>query len=99
MYLWLWYVPGTDVQIQEACKAAGDVLKQRGVTVQQAFDAAVAANELTEAHVQDVTPNAAAVAAWYAAEFAALEALAEITGEYPLQGALIVREPTGGSAR
>ncbi|MCZ2134624.1 MAG: hypothetical protein LC098_04225 [Burkholderiales bacterium] len=99
MYLWLWYVPGTDDQIREACAAAATVLEQRGVTIEQAFNAAVAANEVEEAQAREDMPtaNAAAVAAWYAAEYVALETLAEITGEWPLQGALITRESTGSA--
>jgi hypothetical protein len=97
--LWLWYVPGTDDQIREACAAATALLEKRGITIEQAFNAAVAAAEVDEAQAHEDMPtaNAAGVAAWYAAEYVALDALAEITGEWPLQGALITREATGSS--
>ena len=38
-------------------------------------------------------PELLAVSAWYAAENAAFEKIAELTGEWPLQGSLIVVEP------
>lgn len=90
--LWMWYVPGSDEQVAQACAAALQELKARNITVGAAFAATVAANELSDAHTADVTPGHEAVSAWYAAEFAALSKLAELTGEWPSQGSLIVVE-------
>ncbi len=92
MSLWLWYAPGSDAQIAEACQGAEKVLQERGITVNHAFAATVAANDLDESHTEDTTPDAPAVAAWYAAEFEALTRLSELTGEWPAQAALIVTE-------
>lgn len=90
--LWMWYVPGTDEQIREACEAALQELQARDIGVSEAFAATVAANELDDSHTEDVTPDVEGVSAWYAAEFAAFTKLSELTGEWPSQGSLIVVE-------
>lgn len=90
MHLWLWYAPGTAEQITEACAKAAQELASRGTTVERAYFDTLDANELPESHVDELTPHAASVAAWYAAEYAALAHLAELTGEWPNQAALII---------
>ena len=90
MRLWLWYVEATEEQIHNACQAAMEMLTKRGVMVSDAYAAVVEANELTEAHTDESTPNAAAVVAWFAAEYLAFETLSQQTGRWPDQGALIV---------
>lgn len=90
MKLWMWYVPGTEEQVTAACAAAEKELALRGVSIGAAFQATLEANELDDAYAVDSTPDAEGVAAWYAAEFIALSSLAESTGEWPAQGALIV---------
>ncbi len=90
--LWMWYVPGTDEQIGQACEAALQELQARDISVGAAFAATVAANELDESYTEDVTPDVDGVSAWYAAEFAAFSRLSELTGEWPSQGSLIVVE-------
>lgn len=93
--LWLWYAPGTEAQIAEACEAAEKELQNRDVAIQTAFAATVAANELedsaTDADWSSVIDQAA-IAAWYAAEFAAFDRLSNLTGEWPSQASLIVVE-------
>lgn len=95
MKLWLWYAPGTEQQIAEACLAAEKELQDRDVAISTAFAATVAANELEDS-VTDAdwssTIDQAAVAAWYAAEFAAFDRLSHLTGEWPSQATLIVVE-------
>lgn len=106
MKLWLWYVPGTEAQIAEACQAAEDELQARDIAIGTAFAATLAANELEDSATDAAwsessgaggAPSPAlvdgpAVAAWYAAEFAAFQKLSELTGEWPSQGSLIVVE-------
>lgn len=92
MKLWLWYVPGSEEQVNEACSAAAEELKIRNVSIAEAFAATVEANDLDESHAEDMTPGSDSVAAWYAAEFAALSRLSELTGTWPSQGSLIVLE-------
>lgn len=88
--LWMWYVPGTDEQVTAACLAAEKELKNRGVSIGAAFQATVEANDLDGTYAGENTPDADAVAAWYAAEFTALSHLADSSGEWPSQGAMIV---------
>lgn len=90
MKLWLWYVPGSEEQVNDACSAAATELQIRNVSIAEAFTATVEANDLDDSHTDDATPGTAAVAAWYAAEFAALSRLSELTGTWPSQGSLIV---------
>ena len=107
MKLWLWYVPGTEAQIAEACQAAEQELQARDIAIGAAFAATVAANELEDsvtAAAWSESPAAGggapspalvdgpALAAWYAAEFAAFQKLSDLTGEWPSQGSLIVVE-------
>lgn len=94
MRLWMWYAPGTDEQIAQACEIAEALLARRDLTPELAFQAAASANALTDDHVGESTPNADKVEAWYAAEFAALSHLAELCGEWPAQASLIVVEPS-----
>ncbi len=94
MKLSLWYVPGTDEQIAAATQAAADELEKRRVTIEDAFAATVELNDLDdEAEIAELMPQVLAVSAWYAAENAAFETIARLTGEWPLQGSLIVVEP------
>ena len=94
MKLSLWYVPGTDEQIAAATQAAEAELDKRRVTIEDAFAATVELNDLDdEAEIAEIMPEVLAVSAWYAAENAAFETLAQLTGEWPLQGSLIVVEP------
>jgi len=91
----LWYVPGTDEQIATATKAAEKELEKRRVTVEDAFSATVELNDLEdEAEIALLMPQLLAVSAWYAAEDAAFETLARLTGEWPAQGSMIAVEPT-----
>lgn len=90
MKLWMWYAPGTDEQIEAACKAAEAELSRRGVSIGAAFQATVAANELDESYSGASTPDIEGVEAWYAAEFVAFSHLAESAGEWPVQASLIV---------
>ena len=95
MKLSLWYVPGTDEQIATATKAAEEELEKRRVTVEDAFSATVELNDLEdEAEIAQIMPQVLAVSAWYAAEDAAFETLAQLTGEWPAQGSMIAVEPT-----
>jgi hypothetical protein len=90
----LWYVPGTDEQIAAATLAAAEELEKRRVTVEEAFAATIELNDLEDdAEVAEIMPQVLAVSAWYAAENAAFETLANLTGEWPVQGSLIVVEP------
>jgi hypothetical protein len=90
----LWYVHGTDEQIAAATQAAEAELEKRRVTIEDAFAATVELNDLDdEAEIAEIMPELLAVSAWYAAEDAAFEKIAELTGEWPLQGSLIVVEP------
>lgn len=94
MKLALWYVHGTDEQIAAATQAAEAELEKRRVAIEDAFAATVELNDLDDdAEVAELMPELLAVSAWYAAENAAFEKIAELTGEWPLQGALIVVEP------
>lgn len=94
MKLSLWYVHGTDEQIAAATQAAEAELEKRRVTIEDAFAATVELNDLDdEAEIAEIMPEVLAVSAWYAAENAAFEKIAELTGEWPLQGSLIVVEP------
>lgn len=92
MKLWLWYAPGSDEQVTAACEAAEKELKSRKVSIGAAFQATAAANDMDSSYADETTPDHEAVAAWYAAEFAAFSHLAESTGEWPNQAALIVIE-------
>lgn len=95
MKLSLWYVPGTDEQIATATKAAEEELEKRRVTVEDAFSATVDLNDLDdEAEIAEIMPQVLAVSAWYAAEDAAFETLARLTGEWPVQGSMIAIDPT-----
>ena len=95
MKLSLWYVPGTNEQVATAAKAAEEELEKRRVTVEDAFNATVELNDLDdEAAVAEIMPQLLAVSAWYAAENAAFETLARLTGEWPEQGSMIAVEPT-----
>lgn len=95
MKLSLWYVPGTDEQIATATKAAEEELEKRRVTVEDAFSATIELNDLEdEAEIAQLMPQLLAVSAWYAAEDAAFETLAQLTGEWPAQGSMIAVEPT-----
>ena len=94
MKLSLWYVPGTDEQVATATKAAEEELEKRRVTVEDAFNATVELNDLDdEADIAQIMPQLLAVSAWYAAEDAAFETLARLTGEWPVQGSMIAVEP------
>lgn len=94
MKLSLWYVPGTEEQIAAATQAAAEELEKRRVTVEEAFAATIDLNDLEDdAEVAEIMPQVLAVSAWYAAENAAFETLASLTGEWPIQGSLIVVEP------
>lgn len=92
MKLWLWYAPGSDAQVAAACAAAEKELKNRGTSISSAFQATAEANEMDSSYLGENTPHHQAVTAWYAAEFAAFSHLAESTGEWPVQAALIVIE-------
>ena len=95
MKLSLWYVPGTAEQVATAAKAAEEELEKRRVTVEDAFNATVELNDLDdEADIAEIMPQLLAVSAWYAAESAAFETLARLTGEWPTQGSMIAVEPT-----
>ncbi len=89
MSLWLWYCPGSDVQIRTACEAAQAELDRRGVSgwgAQQAnFDAA----DLDESYSEEATPEADAIVAWYVAEEIAFKSIFEQVGEWPHQATLI----------
>lgn len=93
MELWLFYAPGTDQDIKDACAAAAAELTRRGFTAERAYAAAERAGELSDADLAESTPDADAVAAWYAAEDVAFRRLQELTGEWPHNGALIVIHP------
>lgn len=93
--LWLWYAPGTEDQIAEACLEAEKELANRDIAISAAFAATVAANELEDTATDadwSSTIDQAAVAAWFAAEFAAFDRLSHLTGEWPSQATLIVVE-------
>lgn len=93
MKLSLWYVPGTNEQIAAATQAAAEELAKRRVTVEDAFAATVDLNDLEdEAEIAEIMPQVLAVSAWYAAENAAFETIARLTGEWPVQGSMIVVE-------
>jgi len=89
MALWLFYTDAQNDEIEEACEAAFAVLRERGFTAEEAQDAALAAADLSEDYTEDRTPNADAVVAWFAAEDAAIKKLADISGEWPHQAALV----------
>jgi hypothetical protein len=89
MSLWIWYSPGTDEQIEAACKAAQAELTRRGVTAREAQQATFDAAELDETYAEEVTPAADGIVAWYAAEEAAFTSIHQQTGEYPHQASLI----------
>lgn len=96
MKLSLWYVPGTEEQIAAATQAAAEELEKRRVTVEEAFAATIELNDLEDdAAIAEIMPEVLAVSAWYAAENAAFETLASLTGEWPVQGSMIAIEPTG----
>lgn len=94
MKLWMWYAPGTDDQIEQACQVGENTLKDLGLTPAGAFQAAMAANELDEGFGSDFTPDQEGVDGWYAAEFAAFSHLATLCGEWPAQASLIVTTET-----
>lgn len=89
MGLWLFYTDAPSNEIEQACQAAAVALRDRGFTAEQAQDAALAAADLSEDFTEDRTPDADAVVAWFAAEDAAMNKLAEISGEWPHQAALV----------
>lgn len=89
MALWLFYTDALNEEIEQACQAAAAILRERGFTAEQAQDAALAAADLSEEYVEDRTPDADAVVAWFAAEDAAVKKLAEVSGEWPHQAALV----------
>lgn len=62
---------------------------ERGIDALTAHQASIAAAELPEDYAIEETAQTSAVAAWYAAKFAALQALFEATGQWPEFGALI----------
>ena len=88
----LWYIDATPEQITAACTKALVELEQRGVTIDTAISAVVAAGELPESFTEDATPNADAVSAWYAAESAAFTCIQNLTGRWPDQASLIAVE-------
>lgn len=93
MALWLFYTDAQASDIEQACDAAAQVLQERGFTAEQAQDAALAAADLAEDYAEERTPDANAVVAWFAAEDAAVRALAELAGEdWPHQAALVWSE-------
>lgn len=89
MGLWLFYTDALDDEIEQACHAAAAILRERGFEANEAQDAALEAADLSEDRVENSTPNADAVVAWFAAEDAAMKRLAELSGEWPHQAALI----------
>lgn len=89
MGLWLFYTDAVPNEIEAACQAAVIALRERGFTAEQAQNAALAAADLSEDYVEERTPDADAVVAWFAAEDAAMNKLAEISGEWPHQAALV----------
>lgn len=93
MALWLFYTDAHADEIEQACALAAQVLRDRGFTAEQAQDAALAAADLAEDYAEESTPDANAVVAWFAAEDAAVRALAELTGDdWPHQAALVWSE-------
>jgi hypothetical protein len=88
----LWYAAGSEADMADACALAAAELAKRDVSLQAAVDAVIAAGDLPETFSPHITPNPAAVVAWYAAEHAAFQRLADLTGQWPDHGALIVAE-------
>ncbi len=87
--LWIWYCPGTDEQIHAACAAAVSELRRRGITADEAQRATFDAADLAD-DVEDQTPAASAVVAWYAAEELAFRSIYEATGEWPHSASLVI---------
>jgi hypothetical protein len=92
MKLWLWYVPGSEADIEDACRHAEGELARRGLTVDAAYEAVIAANEVDDVTTTYNAMNANAIAAWYTAEQLAFDRLYHLVGEWPHQGALIAIE-------
>lgn len=92
MGLWLFYCDADDEAIEQACRAAADELKRRGVDAGRAQEAAYAAAEVEVESEHAGTPDPEAVVAWYAAEDAAFRRLEVMTGEWPHQATLIYND-------
>lgn len=92
MGLWIMFTDAMDSDIEDACRAASTTLQRRGVSPAVASNAALDAADLSEDYNEPTTPAADAVAAWFAAEDAALRRLNELNGEWPHMAALIYTE-------
>lgn len=92
MGLWMFYVDAQDDEIEEACQDAAAELRRRQFSPDLAQQAALDAADLGEDHIEETTPAADAVVAWYAAEDAACQKLQTLTGEWPHEAALIYTE-------
>ena len=90
MNLAIWYSPGTDEQIEVACRAAQAELERRGIRATDAQQASFDVSDFGDEHLPpEATPAADAVVAWFAAEDAAFRSIHAQTGEWPHQAALI----------
>ena len=92
MGLWMFYVDAQDDEIEEACQAAAAELQRRQFAPALAQQAALDAADLSEDRIDESTPAADAVVAWYAAEDVACQTLQVLTGEWPHDAALIFTE-------
>lgn len=96
MGLWIAFTDALPEEIEEACHAAEHELARRKVNVADAAASAGAAAELPEDYAEERTPNADAVAAWYAAEQEAFNTLFKLTREWPAMATLIYTESAHG---
>lgn len=85
MKLGLWYVPGTDEEVDEACNLAAKRLADAGVSIADGYAALLRAVE-----GESLATDAEKIIAWYEAEAAALLYLHGVTNVWPDQGALIL---------
>lgn len=85
MRLGLWYVPGTEEDIEHACLLASSVLSGANVAPEEGYAALVRASS-----GDGVADDANIIVAWYEAEAAALVHIYKATGIWPEDGALIV---------
>lgn len=83
MSLWIAFCDEcSDEHIEQACAVAQASLDAAGTTAPAAQDAALAAADLSQDH-DGATPDADLIIAWYQAEAAAFEKLAELSGTWP----------------
>lgn len=87
--LWIWYCPGRDEQIRDACDVALEELERRGFNPMLAQQATFEAADLPD-DADDVTPAAEAVVAWYDAEHLAFQHIYKVTGEWPHTATMVL---------